>query len=239
MAACVGGCGSSERDEAAAVPVRALLVAALHPPAADAAPDATAERIDASGATEAARRVVERTDVLRGVAVALRAFLDLLEQLATDERLMRGSRAPDPLVARPDEGTAAALVVTAPDVVAGVLGVAEHRVQLRAAPGLGQVVLVLLVARRRRVAVEVCVELLAELAEAEPAVAVVLEDHPDDRGLDRVGDKAVLLPTLASLLRVRMLVRFEGVTVGRWAAGMPALANAFLHAATALLDQVA
>ncbi|HZR93030.1 MAG TPA: hypothetical protein VFA44_11575 [Gaiellaceae bacterium] len=171
--------------------------------------------------------------------VAGRAFLDEGEQLLRDQRLVRRLGAPDPLLAWPDERTAAPLVVPAPDVEAGVLRVAEHGLDLRATPGRTEVVLVLLVSRRRRVAVEITVELLADRAEAEAVDAVVLEDHPHDRSADRIGDEPVLAFPLARLVRVGMRVGLEPVAVRNGAAGVPALADALLHAAAALLDQVA
>jgi len=50
------------------------------------------------------------------------ALIDLLEQLARDDRFVCRHQAPDPLVARPDERSTLALVVAIPDVVAVYLG---------------------------------------------------------------------------------------------------------------------
>src|SRR6266851_3809894 len=83
----------------------------------------------------------------RVVSVATRSLLDEVEELLRDDRVVRRRRAPDPLFAWSDERSADAFVVAAPDVVAGVFGVAEHRLELRAAPGLLKRHLVLAVAR--------------------------------------------------------------------------------------------
>ena len=235
----VGGGDAAAVDELAAVPVGALLMAAFHAAAAESAVDAAAERVETSVAVARPLDVGLRGFECRLPVVAQRALLDAVEELAVDDRFVRRSGAPDPLFARPDDRAAGTFVVAAPDVEAGVFRVAEHGLDLRAAPGLAKVVLVLLVAGRRRVAVEVGVELVADRAEPEPVEAVVLEDHPYDRRRDRVEDEPVLLAAIARLLRVGMLVRFELVAVGGGAAGMPALADALFHAAAALLDQVA
>src|SRR5207247_2809086 len=137
-----------------------------------------------------------------------------------DQRRVRRLGAPDPLLAWPDEGSAAPLVVAAPDVEPGVLRVAEHRLDLGAAPSRPEIVLVFLVSGRRRVAAEIAVELLADRAEAEAVDAVVLEDHPDDRRADRIRDKPVLASPLARRVRVGVAVRFERVAVGDGAAGV-------------------
>src|SRR6266511_4296057 len=186
----------------AAVPVGALLVAARHPSPAEGAADASAERVEACAAPAGSLDVLLRFRELGLLFVACCVFLDEVEQLLRNQRVVRRLGAPDPLLAWPNERPAASLVVAAPDVEAGVLRVAEHGLDLGAAPGRPEVVLVLLVSGRRRVAVEIAVELLADRAEAEAVDAVVLEDHPDDRRLNRVWDEPMLALALARLMRV-------------------------------------
>src|SRR4051794_29800523 len=98
--------------------------------------------------------------------------------------------APDPLLGRAEGRPAAALVVATPDVEARVLGVAQHRPDLGAAPGLRKRHLVLAIPLRRRIPIEIRVELVAELTQPETVEAVVLERHTDDRRRHGIRDEA-------------------------------------------------
>src|SRR5581483_11915019 len=126
----VGGGEAAPVDELAAVPVGAFLVAAFHASAAEAAVDAAAEGVEPSVAVARPLDVGLRGLEARLPVVAERALLDLVEQLALDDRFVRCGGAPDPLVAWPHDGSAGALVVAAPDVEAGVLRVAQHGLDL-------------------------------------------------------------------------------------------------------------
>ena len=127
-----GVCGgdSAHGDVLAAVPVRAFLVATFHPSSADAAADPAAERVEAPVLSACLLCVVLRRCECGVAAVVRGALFDLSQQLVADERLVGRGRAPDPLVGWADEGAAGSFVVAAPDVVAGVLGVSEHRLDL-------------------------------------------------------------------------------------------------------------
>ena len=184
-------------------------------------------------------RVALRLGGMSGAAVSPGTLLDRVEQLARDDRLVGWCSAPYPLLARAQDGATTAFVVAPPDVEAGVLGVAQQRVQLRLAPGLRQGVLVLAVAPWRRVAIQVGVESLADRAEAKFVLHVPGEDQTDDRRSHRIDHQPVLLAPLAGLLRVGVRVGLQGVAVGGGAAGVPTLAHRLFHAGAAALDQVA
>ncbi|HEY4280556.1 MAG TPA: hypothetical protein VGM91_20200 [Conexibacter sp.] len=234
-----GGGAAAATSELAAVPVGTLLVAAFHPSAAERTVHTPAQDVEAARSAAGAMRVIVELRGPRSGLVARRAFLNGLVEGSRHDRGVGRRRAPDPLLARSNYRSSPALVVPVPDVVAGVLRVAQHRVELRSAPGLHEGVLVLAVALGRRVAVEVAVELVDDFAESEAMKAVVLVDHQDDRSSDRVDDELVLELALARLVRVGVLVRFEGEAVRDRAARVPALPDAFLHPAPAFLDQVA
>nr|WP_236262162.1 hypothetical protein [Conexibacter woesei] len=122
----VGSDGASAGDVLAAVPVGALLMAAFHAAPAHAAADVTAQDVEPASAPRSSAVGAGLVRRSRSDGVAAGAFLDGLEQLSGDERLVRRQRAPDPLLACADERSAFALVVAVPDVVAGVLRVTQH-----------------------------------------------------------------------------------------------------------------
>jgi hypothetical protein len=143
------------------------------------------------------------------------------------------------LLARPDAGASGALVVAAPDVVAGVLRVAQHGPKLRAVPGLPGHHLVCGVGGRRWIAGEIAVELVNDLSEPQSTHAVVIKDHQHDRGAHGIENETVLSLALPVPGRVGMPMLLQQVTIWCSAAGVPALADALLHPAAAALDQVA
>jgi hypothetical protein len=226
---------SAPRDVLAAVPVVALLVAALHPSAAHAAADTASKNVDAAGAAVQRPGVSAGGRRLRRCLIPLGDLVDLLVELPWDERLVDRRRAPDPLIARADLGAARPFVMSVPHVVAGVLRVAEDRVDGLAAPRLPQAVLVFAVPSRRGELLEIAVELLHDLAEAE-----TLHDVPsDDRRTHRIRHKPMLLLSLFRLVRVRMWMRLECVPVRCGSARVPALLHTLLHPTAGLLEQVA
>jgi hypothetical protein len=96
-------------DELAAVPVGALLMAARHPSPAESAAHASAERIETRASPSGPLDVQLRLGELRLLFVACCAFFDEVEQLLRDQWLVRRLGAPDPLLAWPDERSAAPL----------------------------------------------------------------------------------------------------------------------------------
>ena len=137
--------------------------------------------------------------------------------------------APDPLVARADEGTAGALVVAAPDVEAGVLRVAQHRLDLRAAPGLGQVVLVLACCasaagsgRGRALSLS---QIAPRPSPCRPVVQSKIIDGRSARDTGSRTSRCLLAAFACAFVRVGVVVRLELVAVGGRPAGVPALAD--------------
>ncbi|HEY0390802.1 MAG TPA: hypothetical protein VGC63_03750 [Solirubrobacterales bacterium] len=172
------GCGHPATAHVlTAHPVLVALAAALHTPPAEPAVDPPAQHVEATGALALPLWVCLRPLRFRRGIALLGALLDGIEQLAADKRLVRGLRAPYPLVARALDRAPATFVMAPPDVVAGVLGIAQQRVKLRLAPSLRQVVLILAVALRRRVAIKIRVQSLADRAEAQVLFDVPSEDQ--------------------------------------------------------------
>src|SRR6476620_69474 len=214
-------------------------MAPLHAATTKATADPAAKDVEPSRSPRFPAGVGLRLRARRAASVSLRPLLDSGEKLFADDRLMGRLRAPDPLLAGTQDGSASALVVATPDVVAGVLRIPQQRMKLAPAPGLREVVLVFAVAAGRGVAVEVAVQLLADGPQAHPALDVVLKDHHHDWRFDWIEDQPMLLAPFPGLLGIRVGVRLQREAIGGSPARVPALANGLLHARAAALDQVA
>jgi hypothetical protein len=204
---------------------------APHPQPAAAADEPATEQVLGLLAGRAAGCVAAA-----GAGVAGGLGLDLLVFVFADDGRVARRLGPDPLVGR--VGLAALLAGAAvPNLVAGVLGVAEQLPDAGAAPhpqragGIG--------GDRWGEPLRVAVQQVADLGDAAGAVEVLVVDAPHDRAADRVEVQGVADLAAAGLVGVGVLVGDEPVAVAGDPAHVPALAGGGLEALAGLGHQVA
>jgi hypothetical protein len=186
---------------------RVAAVVAPHAQPADPAAEQAAVEVVALGGRPCHRR----GDALTGAFVGPGASLDGAVLLAGDDGGMCGLFGPDPRLGRVGPVVALLPRPAVPDLVAGVLRVAQHLPDAGAAPRTpcGRRV----DRDRRRVALGIGIEAVADLEEAHPAAQVPVVDGAHHRGAHRVQLQGPLVDPAARLVGVGVVVGDEAIAV--------------------------